>query len=168
METVHFVLDTRISEFEIIANPIWIEYAYKLKDTVPSVYKSNRGGWHSDNLLDDSSITSMRWAIEDKVRLIRPEVRLTNIWININNNGHSNGRHKHSNSTLSGAYYLRANPKQGDIVFDDAKDWDPSKANKYSIVPKTNMLLVFPSSLNHEVLPNETFQDRISVSFNFI
>ena len=38
----------------------------------------------------------------------------------------------------------------------------------YRIEPKENMLLYFPGWLEHEVEPNNSNEERISISFNLI
>jgi uncharacterized protein (TIGR02466 family) len=157
-----------IYKYNIDVDSKYIQYAYDMKDNNPSVYKSNKGGWHSPNIVNDSAIRLLRWDIEDYVKAIDSSTTMNSIWININNYGHFNERHNHSNSKYSGVYYLSAEADQGDIVFDDSRTWDDSKATKYSVAPKSSVLMVFPSWLNHRVLPNNTFKDRISISFNFV
>ena len=49
------------------------------------------------------------------------------MWAIINIGGSANLRHQHGNSTISGAYYVRAPINCGDIVF-----YDPRPAPVYS------------------------------------
>ena len=49
------------------------------------------------------------------------------MWAIINTGGSTNLRHQHGNSTISGAYYVRAPKNSGDIVF-----YDPRPAPVYS------------------------------------
>lgn len=100
-------------------------------------------------------------------------------WVNINNRGNYNSRHTHSNGInfLSGVYYVTVPKNSGNIVFFDPKSMIFSSApdgeyyrRSASEVcePKENMLLLFPSWLEHEVEQNNTDEDRISISFNLI
>ena len=97
--------------------------------------------------------------------------------IKINLGGSANHRHQHGNSTISGAYYVRAPKNCGDIVF-----YDPRPAPVYShpnvespnllnaqvnrISPKEGGLVLFPSYLDHSVNENLSNSERIVISFN--
>ena len=99
------------------------------------------------------------------------------MWAIINTGGSTNLRHQHGNSTISGAYYVRAPEKSGDIVF-----YDPRPAPVYSypqainpnllnaqvngISPKEGALVLFPSYLDHSVNENLSNDERIVISFN--
>ena len=98
-------------------------------------------------------------------------------WVNINNRGDYNGRHTHSNGInfLSGVYYVTVPKNSGNIIFFDPKSMIFSSApdgeyyhrsSSEVCEPKDNMLLLFPSWLEHEVGKNNTDEDRISISFN--
>ena len=63
------------------------------------------------------------------------------MWAIINSGGAANLRHQHSNSTISGAYYVRAPINSGDIVF-----YDPRPAPVYS-----HPNVVNPNLLNAQV-----------------
>ena len=151
------------------------------------INKSNIKGWHSKDFdLDHSEpkkfikfisssieqvMTDMNWDKEKQV------VKINNMWAIINTGGAANLRHQHGNSTISGAYYVRAPNKCGDIVF-----YDPRPAPVYSypnvkapnflnaqvngISPKEGALVLFPSFLDHSVNENESNEERIVISFN--
>ena len=91
--------------------------------------------------------------------------------------GGSNLRHQHGNSTISGAYYVRAPKNSGDIVFYDprpapvyshpnAKAPNSLNAQVNAISPKEGALILFPSFLDHSVNENLTSEERIVISFN--
>ena len=151
------------------------------------INKSNVKGWHSKDfeLNDDkpqkfikfisSSIeqvmTDMKWEKN------KQSVKINNMWAIINTGGSANLRHQHGNSTISGAYYVRAPKDSGDIVF-----YDPRPAPIYShpnveipnllnaqvnsITPKEGALVLFPSYLDHSVNENVSNEERIVISFN--
>ena len=151
------------------------------------INKSNIKGWHSKdfdlkNNEPRNFITFISPAIE-KVMIDmnwekeKQKVNINNMWAIINTGGSTNLRHQHGNSTISGAYYVRAPEKSGDIVF-----YDPRPAPAYSypqainpnllnaqvngISPKEGALVLFPSYLDHSVNENLSNDERIVISFN--
>ena len=108
-----------------------------------------------------------------------------NMWININEKYHFNEWHIHGGSTLSGAYYIKhdGSVENGTIKFKHPENsylieahWPKGLIEKtnevtadiISVTPKSNMLLIFPSWLEHKVEINLKNDSRISVSFNSI
>ena len=108
---------------------------------------------------------------------------LQNIWTNINEKHHCNEWHIHGGSTLSGAYYIKhdCSGENGSIVFKHPKNlymlfahWPPGlientneiTASIVDIKPKSNMLIIFPSWLEHKAEANLKDDTRISLSFN--
>ena len=100
-----------------------------------------------------------------------------NMWAIINTGGSTNLRHQHGNSTISGAYYVRAPENCGDIVFYDPrpapvytypKALNPNLLNAQvnGINPKEGALVLFPSYLDHSVNENLSNEERIVISFN--
>ena len=123
-------------------------------------------------------------AIKDNVpRYEDPELGdlFISTWVNINGRGAYNRRHTHSDgiNLLSGVYYVTVPKNSGSIVFFDPKQpifhsmadmryYGQHKLHNYTIPAKENRLLLFPCWLEHEVEPNNTDEDRISISFNLI
>ena len=151
------------------------------------IHKSNIKGWHSKdfNLQENEPrkfinfispsiekvMIDMNWEKE------KQKVNINNMWAIVNIGGSTNLRHQHGNSTISGAYYVRAPKKSGDIVF-----YDPRPAPVYSypiaqnpnflnaqinsVSPKEGALVLFPSYLDHSVNENLSNNERIVISFN--
>ena len=151
------------------------------------ISKSNLKGWHSKdfNLNEEAPknfitfispsiekvMIDMNWEKENQ------KVNINNMWAIINTGGSANLRHQHGNSTISGAYYVRAPKNAGDIVF-----YDPRPAPVYTypkainpnflnaqvngISPKEGALVLFPSYLDHSVNANMSDEERIVISFN--
>ena len=119
-----------------------------------------------ENVMND-----MNWDKEKQT------AKISNMWAIINTGGSANLRHQHGNSTISGAYYVRAPQDCGDIVF-----YDPRPAPIYSypnvksvnflnaqvngISPVEGALILFPSFLDHSVNENKSNEERIVISFN--
>tara|TARA_B100000900_G_scaffold382208_1_gene369246 strand:- start:4870 stop:5472 length:603 start_codon:yes stop_codon:yes gene_type:complete len=167
-------------------------YAYiknqQEKDQI-GISKSNIKGWHSKdfNLNDKEpqNFASFVLSYVEQVMLdmnwdkLKQNVKINNMWAIVNTGGSANLRHQHGNSTISGAYYVRAPESCGDIIF-----YDPRPAPVYShpnatspnslnaqvngISPKEGALVLFPSYLDHSVNENLSSDERIVISFNII
>ena len=151
------------------------------------INKSNIKGWHSKdfNMQENEPknfikfilpaieqvITDMNWEKQ------KQSININNMWAIINTGGSANLRHQHGNSTISGAYYVRAPQNSGDIVFYDPrpapvytfpKALNPNLLNAQvnGISPKEGALVLFPSYLDHSVNENLSNEERIVISFN--
>ena len=154
---------------------------------VEGINKSNVKGWHSKdfNLNDEypqKFISFILPAIEQVMADMNWEkqkqiAKINNMWAIINTGGSANLRHQHGNSTISGAYYVRAPIGSGDIVFYDPRPApvyshpnieNPNSLNAQvnSINPKEGALVLFPSYLDHSVNENKSNEERIVISFN--
>ena len=184
------------------STPVWIKqlnnfenindelksYIYQArKDNPEGVKKSNVNGWHSEgfdlknqslkNFITEisnnigSAIKDMNWDLDSQI------ARITNMWAIINKDRAFNERHHHGNSSLSAAYYVKAEKNAGDLIF-----FDPRQANVFhhptskeanslncqvqSVAPRAGTLVLFPSYLEHKVAENLSNEERIVVSFN--
>jgi uncharacterized protein (TIGR02466 family) len=140
-------------------------------------------------LLDQPQFANLKKQIQEKVDEYVYEVLgvtrkqkwlITTSWLNKAPTGGYHPSHWHSNSLISGVYYLKTNPTSGAICFHKERShnniWrdtfciDFEKTNEYNtdcaISPKPNDLLLFPSILNHSVLDNLSQEDRYSLAFN--
>ena len=104
-------------------------------------------------------------------------------WILLHMRDHFTSNHYHMNSWLSGIYYYKAPKNPGAVKFNTERPygWTCSSMNPESeLLEKNNIntnsfvfdpidgdLLLFPSQLNHQALPNMTDDDRIAISFNY-
>ena len=102
-------------------------------------------------------------------------------WKNINEPGNFNISHSHPRSHFSGVLWIKTPKNCGNIVFespeifnryqelDSYSDEFALKTNSYMtyfFYPKEGKILIFPSSLSHQVEENKSDEDRISYSFN--
>jgi uncharacterized protein (TIGR02466 family) len=141
---------------------------------------SNHGGWQSLPLHSNIDEVMNKFCIfldtyVKKInKIIKRELKIANLWININGYKTLNHLHTHPLSYISGVFYVKANENQGDICFENPlRYFNQFAYNGAEFVesfvnhkPQTGKLLLFPSSLPHSVLSNETNIDRISISFN--
>jgi uncharacterized protein (TIGR02466 family) len=102
---------------------------------------------------------------------------LTHLWINIQGKGGFHSGHIHPQSTLSGTVYLQVPKGAGSIRFEDPRlgffmggrprTLSSQKSSVYySHSPQKAEIVMFESWLRHEVLPNKSHSDRVSLSFN--
>ena len=109
-----------------------------------------------------------------------------NMWVNINEKYHYNEWHIHAYATLSGTYYIKhdGSKEQGDIMFKHPaglymesahwskevkkviEAWNMVTSGVINITPNSNILLIWPSWIEHKVERNLKNDSRISLSFN--
>ena len=171
---------------------------YEIRKNIPGKSKSNSGesSYHSPNLLNlqnPPEILKLMKQITNCIQTIhqqsrRENVRLVDFWININGKGGSNVPHTHPGAKYSGVFYIKV-PKEmkgGNLFF--LRDYNetyltsqenmgffkqgynllPNDLPKIPVKPLENLLIVFPSWLPHSVEFNDTEEERISLSFNYI
>ena len=103
------------------------------------------------------------------------------MWANINPFGGYNKPHVHPNALFSGVYYVKTPPNCGRLIGQDPrpgiqtcmptrKKGQPPKHlwRDVHLQPQENRAIIFPAWLWHSVEPNQSNENRISVSFNFI
>lgn len=108
----------------------------------------------------------------------RTNLRLMESWFNRYDQGDFQFDHCHANRAVSGVYYYRAQPGQGDLrlVTPNAAQWlslwpaDTVSQQGVQIPAITGRLVLFPGWLTHRVCPNQSAspEPRISVSFNYL
>ena len=154
----------------------------------PGVKKTNRNGWHSTTAMHNMPVFEplvkelfiMMKDIWQEEWLDREPV-LGNMWANINGTGGYNKPHIHPNSLFIGVYYVKTPPNSGRLICNDPrpgiqtcmpnrKKGQPPKHlwREVNLQPQENRAIMFNSWLWHSVEPNQSNEDRISVSFNFI
>jgi len=142
--------------------------------------RSNFGGFQTNDITNKSILEPLG---NETVRLIfenykikANKINMNNLWINKNYKNNFNNLHVHPRCHLSAVYYVDVSEKGGELVFrredcifteqnlfiPNDMDFDDS----FTIKPKKNLLIIFPSHLKHMVQPHEDDRPRISVSFN--
>jgi uncharacterized protein (TIGR02466 family) len=102
------------------------------------------------------------------------------LWVNVLPEGGSHSGHIHTNSVISGTFYIMVPEGAGPLVFEDPRypfmmAAPPRKASApqdikshISLAPEAGTLLLWESWLRHEVPLNRAPGERISVSFNYV
>ena len=147
----------------------------------------------------DKGLSEIRFFIEKSIRTYVETViiggkydeydfdfRITQSWLNKTlRNGDGHHIHNHPNSFISGVFYVRVNPDVDYIVFSrpnqqffqfPIKEYNTFNSYQWSVGVSEGQLLLFPSTLIHEVKPpkvsnmissdDDAYADRISLSFN--
>jgi len=107
------------------------------------------------------------------------ELTMTDCWVNIMPRHVTHGLHLHPLSTLSGTYFVQTPRGCPGLKFEDPRldrymAAPPRKAGSraenrpwVTVPAETGKLVLFESWLRHEVAPNPSKAERISVSFNY-
>jgi uncharacterized protein (TIGR02466 family) len=108
------------------------------------------------------------------------EFYLTTSWAVKHTTGNYANPHIHTNSLISGVFYLDDDKDFGKINFGrthdniftsaispDFDEFNPLNSTEYAVSPSSGMILLFPSITNHSVSPNMSDKTRYSVSFNY-
>ena len=185
----HNLFPTPLWQIQIkgVDNDAIKEYCYHLKDNTEGVTISNRGGWHSKEIIQPlpDALTELFTNFEGFVNDYCAQITgldnlvLGNFWVNINQKYDYNRSHDHQNSILSGVYYVDC---EGDDVGNFVAERDDSAefflgtyknvsgftGTSFSITPLTGFAFLMPSWVLHSVEQNLTDRDRISIAFNLV
>jgi uncharacterized protein (TIGR02466 family) len=110
----------------------------------------------------------------------RHEFYITQSWLNVNPPGSAHHRHNHSNSLISGVYYIDTS-EHDSITFIsqnyqtitnnptiqiNVSEYTLANSNSWQLPVKNNLIVYFPSTTLHEVADNTGDKNRISLAFN--
>ena len=164
------------------------------KEKEKGLQVSNVLGWHSDYV--DSKINFAPEKINFFTNIINDvqkkiceteeykfELKLTNLWAMVNKKYAYNKQHSHPGCHWAGVYYVQCPPKCGSLLLKigETREAYPQPIYKkqghelqqhqftsVSVQPKEGQMIMFPSWVQHEVEPNLSDEDRISISFNLL
>jgi uncharacterized protein (TIGR02466 family) len=100
---------------------------------------------------------------------------ITQSWVNYTKPGQFHHKHAHSNSLISGVFYIQASKEIDKLHFFNEpyqqititpKDFNLYNSNSWWLAAVTGTLYLFPSSLTHMVEQVKGEDTRISLSFN--
>ena len=106
---------------------------------------------------------------------------LLNSWVNIHRPNDQAQVHQHGNALLSGVYYPIVPKNSGNLNFHRGKhknlfdtsilmeydDYDNTTAERYEIEVENDLIIIFPSHLEHSVQRNISNKNRYSLAFNY-
>jgi uncharacterized protein (TIGR02466 family) len=150
--------------------------------------KTNVGNLASVNsyLLDGEELSGLK---EDLLRVTRNyfkavyspkddvDVYITQSWVNVTKPKHLHHKHAHTNSFLSGVYYVTTDCNTDVIKFHkqnvsgvdlriEPAEWNEYNSQTWWYPVTTGDVVIFPSWLEHEVPPTTSSKDRVSIAFN--
>ena len=151
------------------------------------MYKNAGNSTSNNSYIFNGKLKNIKQFCEQQIKIyveqvISPKEKLdfyiTQSWLNITKPGEYHHEHSHSNSIISGVFYI-STEEDDNITFHDPSDklkkviaFEPKEYNiwnspVWSFSVNTNDLILFPSWLDHMVDPNpKATTDRISISFN--
>lgn len=109
--------------------------------------------------------------------IVRPRgLECVHLFANINGKGASNMMHHHTYGQISGAYWLKAPPRCGDLIimspftnrYLNTSVVPKSDHNACVIKPKANKGVYFNSNLIHYVDVNRSEKSRVSIAFHIL
>lgn len=181
-----------IPVYETVLNPI----SQEIKDYIinlPYERMHVGNGWYSEEkyVLENPECEPLKKLIMEELEyFIRDtlhvrkgiDFHMTNSWAVKHEKGDWGQMHAHTNSLLSGVFYLQTNEDSGKIRFHKEINYNnlfpistDLEYDSYNIFnsriwtfkPKNDLLLFFPSNLMHSITDNESEEDRFSLAFNF-
>jgi uncharacterized protein (TIGR02466 family) len=163
------------------------KYCYDRHRIDDGIKLTNVGGWHS-KFLDawtEPELFTLTEMVEQRIDQVSNimdfgvRAAIDKCFININQHGHCHNIHDHPGSLLSAVYYVDVKPGMGNLVFhsdntiaswmqkpDRIVSYNQLNSSTWSVTPKTGTLVIFPGWLKHEVEPNLSYNDRISIVYN--
>ena len=115
------------------------------------------------------------------VDMSKISINITTSWVNQYSKGDNTHQHSHSNSIISGVYYLEDCDETAPIQFHRAPGYVnlwPNTINLpirthnalnidvITVIPKQGELIMWPSHLAHSVPPNQSDTQRHTIAFN--
>ena len=194
-------MEFKVYEQEWFTTPVWEcpvsgidnksikDYCLKVRKEKEGVTISNRGGWHSSELILPIP-QDLELLFNDLTLFVNDvcarytginDLVLGNFWININGKGDYNLSHDHQKSVISGTYYVSVpDGNMGDLVLergdtmgffltgDIKKEMTMANAEHCVKPAQESAFYLFPSWIKHRVERNESNKERISIAFNFV
>ena len=163
-------------------------------ETLPSLTRSNLGGWHSgydlqnrpeacfqklNQLIIAAAQQTGEAIAKQSGRKLVPVTATTQKWAMVMRHGDSSKPHCHSDASWASVYYPdvgddveKAHPGSGAITFVDPRSgflYIPGlemAVGEFVVNPKAGQLLVFPGWLMHYVNPYKGQRPRVSIACN--
>ena len=174
-----------VGELKSLTPEIMLQ-ARALIDQSVGVQIAGDGGYTADQqLLNQPLFTEVKKEIlgycrdfADALSHIVEDLHICNSWGNVVKYGENIHYHVHCNSYISGTFYLTEGSAFNimNSHFRDASSFSPAlrpgenprSMESITINPKPRRIIVFPSNLQHCVLPSKSNVARYSIAFNVI
>ena len=151
----------------------WKQYQYhcnQLSRTESGKVISNIGGYHSStDIHTKEEFSELFYYIDFLIQEIDPQFKIKQSWLNINGKGDYNLVHEHTDADYSGVVYIKVPPQSGNLIFHNPMLTKYLMNHRvHQLEPKDGMVILFPNWLPHEVSPNDSDEERISIAFNIL
>ena len=151
------------------------------------MYRNIGNSTSNNSDIFDGKLKKLKQFCEQQLKLYVKEVLnpkkeldfyITQSWLNVTKPGEYHHNHSHSNSLISGVFYISTeeddrltftdpNVKVKELIKFELKEYNIWNSVNWFFPSMTNELMLFPSWLEHQVEVNEkATTDRISLSFN--
>ena len=137
--------------------------AYKLKERYPSENKSNQGGYQTPPL-EWKNFHPQGIEYIDKIIGDIFKFKVDGWWYNINGKGHWNIPHVHSDCDFALVWFLTDSDDLLNLVNPFPYRYNDNK--NIVVKAKKKDIVMFPSDIQHFVMPNQKNTDRVSISMN--
>lgn len=105
-------------------------------------------------ILEHPELIGLKKIIQKHLKEYHPKpLKIINSWFNTMNVGDELKIHKHEESVVSGAFYVRIGENSVPLIFSTEQ-----------VKPKNGLLVLFPSEMDHYTEPEK--EKRIVISFN--
>ena len=171
-----------ISELDRKLTSLELKFVEKNK----KIFTKNVGNITSANnyILNEKPFKKLKKELDLKVKdyfqkVISPknniEPYITQSWLNYTEKNQYHHKHSHSNSIISGVFYINCNKSLDKITFfneshktikPEVKDFNLFNSESWWFSVTTGNIFLFPSSLTHMVETKQGENTRISLSFN--
>ncbi len=133
---------------------------YELKNNSNSKLRSNILGWQSKQYSDSTDIPWIANFLKECCSVANISKIPSAFWFNISPKHAHHRWHSHGGASAIGIFYIQIPQDSGNIEF---------KHNNtvISITPYEGLLLIAPAGIEHQVLANNSEENRISMAFNF-
>lgn len=123
-----------------------------------SIHGLIENGYSSYNrgrpILEDPNLFGLKAIIQKSLNdYTQKRMKIINSWFNVTYPGGILKKHKHEESVLSGAFYVKVGKESTPLLFEHTE-----------VKPRNGLLVIFPSTMLHHT--EEEKEERIVVSFN--
>ena len=164
-----------------------INFSLNLAKKDEGLNHSNYGGWHSsyslgtDKKFKEKYLDKVGESITQKIDV--PYFSFNGCWLNVNGKGHFNKPHNHPTSDYALVWFIKTPENCGHLELQHPQAYTEGKIHNFFtqkdhdmystypvmyLHPKEGHCFLFPSHIQHWVLPNESDEIRISMAANII
>ena len=182
--TINNIFPTPIYTTKLDRELTRLELKFVEKIKKESYYNGQNTTSNSNYILNEKPFLNLKKELDLRVKdyfekvisstdLVIPFI--TQSWLNYTEKDQYHPKHSHSNSFVSGVFYINCHKELDKITFfndsyktikPEVKTWNLYNSESWWFPVKTNDIIMFPSSLNHMVETKQGDNTRISLAFN--